>query len=109
MGVPSADKTYATTAVRKAVTTDHLTCDGADPITGFVTELQTSQGITAVRVKWTGIAKKIAPHIFRHSRVTHLINQGMKESVIKLMMWGNLITDTFASLPPTSPARTLIR
>lgn len=53
-----------------------------------------------------GITKRITPHIFRHSRITHLINQGMKESVIKLMMWGNLNTDMFASLSPTSPART---
>ncbi len=44
-----------------------------------------------------GITKKITPHIFRHSRITHLINQGMKESVIKLMMWGNLNTDMFAT------------
>ncbi len=56
--------------------------------------------------KRAGVTKKITPHIFRHSRITHLINQGMKESVIKLMMWGNLNTDMFASLPPTSPART---
>jgi site-specific recombinase XerD len=47
--------------------------------------------------KRAGITKKITPHIFRHSRITHLINQGMKESVIKLMMWGNLNTDMFAT------------
>ncbi|MHC1630105.1 MAG: tyrosine-type recombinase/integrase [Methanoculleaceae archaeon] len=47
--------------------------------------------------KRAGVTKKITPHIFRHSRITHLINQGMKESVIKLMMWGNLNTDMFAT------------
>jgi len=40
-----------------------------------------------------GIEKKITPHLFRHSRITHLVQQGVPESVIKLMMWGNLRTD----------------
>ena len=43
----------------------------------------------------TGIQKHITPHIFRHSRITHLINDGMNESVIKLMMWGNINTPMF--------------
>lgn len=43
----------------------------------------------------TGIQKHITPHIFRHSRITHLINEGMNESVIKLMMWGNINTPMF--------------
>ncbi|MBN1194550.1 MAG: tyrosine-type recombinase/integrase [Methanomicrobiaceae archaeon] len=47
--------------------------------------------------KRAGITKKVTPHIFRHSRITHLINQGMKESVIKLMMWGNINTNMFAT------------
>lgn len=42
-----------------------------------------------------GITKKITPHIFRHSRITHLIQQDCGESVIKLMMWGNISTDMF--------------
>lgn len=42
-----------------------------------------------------GITKHITPHIFRHSRITHLIQQGVPETVIKLMMWGNLTTDMF--------------
>jgi site-specific recombinase XerD len=41
------------------------------------------------------ISKKITPHLFRHSRITHLIREGVSESVIKLMMWGNLTTDMF--------------
>jgi integrase/recombinase XerD len=44
-----------------------------------------------------GIKKRVTPHLFRHSRITHLINEGMKESVIKLMMWGNINTDMFAT------------
>lgn len=42
-----------------------------------------------------GIKKHITPHIFRHSRITHLIKEGVSESVIKLMMWGNLTTNMF--------------
>jgi site-specific recombinase XerD len=44
-----------------------------------------------------GILKNVHPHIFRHSRITHLINQGTNESVIKMMMWGNLSTNMFAT------------
>jgi len=43
------------------------------------------------------IEKKIHPHIFRHSRITHLINQGMNESIIKMIMWGNLSTNMFST------------
>lgn len=43
-----------------------------------------------------GVEKHITPHIFRHSRITHLIQEGYKESVIKLMMWGHLETDMFS-------------
>jgi len=42
-----------------------------------------------------GVTKHITPHLFRHSRITHLIQQGMSESVIKLMMWGSLTTSMF--------------
>jgi site-specific recombinase XerD len=33
-----------------------------------------------------GISHPITPHTFRHSRITHLIQEGVNESVIKLMM-----------------------
>ncbi len=46
----------------------------------------------AARAKLT---KHVTPHLFRHSRITHLIREGVSESVIKLMMWGNLTTDMF--------------
>ena len=39
-----------------------------------------------------GVKRKINPHLFRHSRITDLINKGYSESSIKLMMWGNLST-----------------
>ena len=45
--------------------------------------------------KRAGISKHITPHIFRHSRITHLIQQGVQESIIKKMMWGNITTKQF--------------
>jgi len=45
--------------------------------------------------KNAGVTKHITPHVFRHSRITHLIQQGMNESTIKLMMWGNIGTEMF--------------
>jgi len=39
-----------------------------------------------------GIKKRIHPHLFRHSRVTHLLQQGCSESVVKLMCWGSQST-----------------
>ena len=48
-----------------------------------------------------GITKHLTPHLFRHSRITHLLQEGAKESTVKLMMWGSLSTDmltTYAHL-----------
>ncbi len=39
-------------------------------------------------VQRAGITKHVTAHIFRHSRITHLIKEGMRESAIKQMMWG---------------------
>ena len=47
---------------------------------------------------YAGIEKHITPHIFRHSRITHLIKDGVSESVIKLMMWGTINTPMFQTL-----------
>jgi site-specific recombinase XerD len=44
-----------------------------------------------------GITKHITPHIFRHTRITHLIQQGVNESVIKLMMWGSIDSKMFSN------------
>lgn len=46
-------------------------------------------------VERAGIKRKITPHLFRHSRITHLIQAGVPESVIKLSMWGSVDTDMF--------------
>lgn len=35
-----------------------------------------------------GVQKHIRGHIFRHSRITHLIQQGMSESIVKRVAWG---------------------
>ena len=42
-----------------------------------------------------GFTKHVTPHLFRHSRITHLILEGVSESVIKMVMWGSLHTDQF--------------
>ena len=42
-----------------------------------------------------GLTKHITPHIFRHTRITNLIQMGMSESVIKMMVWGNMSTNMF--------------
>ena len=41
------------------------------------------------------IPKRVHPHLFRKSRITHLIQQNCQESVIKEAMWGNLNTEMF--------------
>lgn len=41
------------------------------------------------------IPHKITAHTFRHSRITHLIQEGVGESIIKMMVWGNISTDMF--------------
>lgn len=51
--------------------------------------------------KNAGITKHLTPHVFRHSRVTHLLQKGVPESTIKMICWGNLDTDmlkTYAHL-----------
>jgi len=39
-----------------------------------------------------GISRHITPHIFRHSKITHLIQDGAQESMIKLLGWGHTST-----------------
>ena len=41
------------------------------------------------------IKKHVHPHIFRHSRITHLLQQGMNETAVKMMMWGSVNSDMF--------------
>ncbi len=43
-----------------------------------------------------GIQKSINPHLFRHTRITHMIQQNYQESIIKKSMWNNLNTEMFS-------------
>ncbi|MGV8108981.1 tyrosine-type recombinase/integrase [Methanospirillum sp.] len=45
--------------------------------------------------KRAGIDRHLTLHLFRHSRITHLLQQGVSESVIKMMMWGTIETKMF--------------
>ncbi len=42
-----------------------------------------------------GITRKITPHLFRKSRITHMVAQNYQESIIKQSMWNNLSTTMF--------------
>jgi integrase/recombinase XerD len=44
-----------------------------------------------------GISRRITPHLFRKSRITHMVAQNYQESVIKQSMWGNLSTEMFST------------
>lgn len=59
-----------------------------------------------------GIQKAVSPHLFRHSRITHLITQGVPEAIIKLTMWNNLNTkmfETYVSLAESDVEDALTR
>lgn len=45
----------------------------------------------------TSIKKRVNLHLFRHSRVTHLMREGVSESVIKMMMWGSVNARSFSN------------
>jgi integrase/recombinase XerD len=45
--------------------------------------------------KRAGITKRITPHLFRHSRITHMLQKGYSESIIKKVCWGNINTTMF--------------
>lgn len=46
-------------------------------------------------VEEAGISKSVNLHLFRHSRITHLIQAGVPDSVIQLIMWGSLSPKSF--------------
>jgi len=39
------------------------------------------------------LPKRITPHILRHSRITYLLREDMKESTLKLMIWGSMSSE----------------
>jgi site-specific recombinase XerD len=67
----------------------------------FITrERQTFTYVTVIRIleramNKAGITRKITPHLFRKSRITHMVSQGYQESVVKKSMWNNLNTTMF--------------
>jgi integrase len=48
-------------------------------------------------VRQSGLEKHFYPYLVRHSRVTHMMEQQIPESVIKLQHWGSLRTDMLAT------------
>jgi site-specific recombinase XerD len=102
-------KTNKPRYIRLVMSREHLATWKNDypfqPITNempvFVTERKSplSYGSAFMQIKRiaqrANLKKHVTPHLFRHSRITHLIRDGVSESVIKLMMWGNLTTDMF--------------
>ena len=47
--------------------------------------------------KRAGIQKSVNCHVWRHSRITGMLQAGFSESVIKLMCWGSLTSDMLAN------------
>jgi integrase len=70
-----------------------LTANGGGKRTGH-NQLQYAGVAKQIRkiAERAGITKKITPHLFRHSRITHCIQDGMQESMIKLLAWGHTTT-----------------
>lgn len=55
----------------------------------------------SIFAKDAGIKRHITPHIFRHSRITHALRNGLQETIAKKVFWGNEGTDmikTYAHL-----------
>lgn len=48
-------------------------------------------------VKESGLEKKVSLYLFRHSRITNMLQQEYPESAIKLQAWGNLRTPMLAT------------
>jgi site-specific recombinase XerD len=49
--------------------------------------------VIKIATKNAKVAKKVTPHLFRHSRITHLLRDGMGETMTKAIMWGNQSTE----------------
>jgi site-specific recombinase XerD len=58
-----------------------------------------------------GIQREITPHTLRHTRITHVIRDGLPETHAKKLFWGNLDTDmikTYAHLTDTDTENALM-
>jgi site-specific recombinase XerD len=50
-----------------------------------------------VLARRAGITKRVTPHILRHSRISHLIEQGVREYSVREIAWGNQNTKMLAT------------
>jgi len=48
-------------------------------------------------VEIAGVKRKVTLHRFRHSRITHMLREGMSETVAKKAFWGNLDSHMIAT------------
>jgi site-specific recombinase XerD len=53
-----------------------------------LTHAQVSRQLDRLALR-AGVKKRVNPHVFRHSRITHLVREGISESVIKAVAWGS--------------------
>jgi site-specific recombinase XerD len=53
-----------------------------------LTHAQVSRQLERIALR-AGITRRVNPHVFRHSRITHLVREGISESVIKAVAWGS--------------------
>jgi integrase/ribosomal protein L40E len=58
-------------------------------------EYQTVKAMLERLTKRAGIEKRIHAHLFRKSRITHMITEGYQESIVKETMWKNPNTAMF--------------
>ncbi|MGA2917952.1 MAG: tyrosine-type recombinase/integrase [Methanoregula sp.] len=59
--------------------------------------------------KRAGIQKKFTPHLMRHTRITHMVEEGIDEAVIKMFMWGTLRTTQLATYAQVTTDATDLR
>ena len=57
---------------------------------------QAAKKILQKTAKKAGIQRHVHQHLLRHSRITHLLEQGVSETVVKKMMWGKVNTPMIA-------------
>jgi len=58
-------------------------------------EYQTAKALLDRVSKRAGLEKRVHAHLFRKSRITHMIAEGYSESVVKEVMWKNPATTQF--------------
>ena len=55
------------------------------------------QNMIDTAAKRAGIERKVTPHIFRHSRITHYKQDGISDSSVKLLAWGDIGSNMLAT------------